>query len=167
MHTLALIGTTLFIVGLTVLIFYIKHRETDIKRWLTRRSHYKERQEYIQTHHHALMDSLREHPLTIYIDDELDESHRVAEEQYAQQGLEYLWYLEKSHELVRLAGHTMPFNDEFAQRLIHAYSLLRYQFLREVAPLQSCCRPVISYLCQLLQPHIDSETRVRQRALNK
>lgn len=166
MHTLVLVGISLVIAGIIVSIFLIKRRETDIKRWLTRRSHYEERQDYVVKHHHALMDSLREHHLTIYIDDALDESHRVAEEKYAKQGLEYLWYLEKSYELVRLTGHTMPFNNEFAQRLIYSYCLVRYQLLREVSPLTSG-RRVISYLYEILQPRIDRETRVRQRALNK
>ena len=166
MNALGLIVVTLFVVGITPLIFFVKSREAVIKRWLTRRSHYYERQQYVTVHHQELMASMVEHQLTVYIDDELDESHRLAEEKYAQEGLEYLWYLEKSDELTRLTGHTMPFNNEFTQRLINAYCLVRYQLLREVCVFPRCML-VIYYLYQLLQPRINSETRVRQRALNK
>lgn len=166
MNALGLIVATLFIVSIVPLIFFVKSREAVIKRWLTRRSHYYERQQYVTAHHQELMTSMVEHQLTVYIDDELDESHRLAEEKYTQEGLEYLWYLEKSDELTRLTGHTMPFNNEFTQRLINAYCLVRYQLLRET-PMLHRCMPVICYLCQLLQPRIDRETRVRQRALNK
>ena len=166
MNALGLIVATLFIVSITPLIFFVKSREATIKRWLTRRSHYYERQQYVTAHHQELMASMVENQLTVYIDDELDESHRLAEEKYTQEGLEYLWYLEKSDDLTRLTGHKIPFNNEFTQRLINAYCLVRYQLLREVCVLPHCV-PVICYLHQLLQPCIDRETRVIQRALNK
>lgn len=158
-------SVTLFTMGMVAMMMFIKSKENAIQRWRLLRHHRLERENYIRVHGDELMDALTKHQLTIYIDGELDDAHARAEEQYARANMDYLWYQEKSYQQARLHGHTMPFNDHFVQLLIRQYCLPRWWLISQLCKQGSTL--IVPYLYQLMQPHIDLETRRRQRALMK
>lgn len=165
MDSLWLFSVCLFIGGVAAMMAYLKSKEDDIQRWRLRRHHRREREDYVATHGDELMSALTRHQLIIYIDTELDEAHDKAAREYARMNMDYLYHLEKSHELVRLEGHQMPFNDQFAQLLIHRYCMPRWWLITQLC--KSGSSLVMPYLFQLMKPRIDRETRPRQRALIK
>jgi len=165
MDTLWILSVLLFIAVTGSMMFFLRSKEDVIRRWCFRRHHRLEREDYIRCHGDELMSALTKHQLTIYVDKELDEAHEEGERKYTAMNMAYLYHMEKSYETVRLEGHLMPFNDQFARLLIHQYCLPRWWLITQLCKRGSAL--VLPYLYQLMQPRIDRETRPDQRAQMK
>jgi len=128
---------TLFTLGAAFMILYLRSHQDSIKIWRIRRAHRLEREAYIREHGAALMESMRHHQLTVYVDAELDEAH--------------------------LEGHLFLFNDHFAEKLIRQFCLPRWWLVTQLC--RESISIIFPYLYYLMRPRVDRQTRPRQRAL--
>ncbi len=146
------------------MMLYLRSHQDNIRIWRIRRAHRLERETYVRAHKEELMEAMRHHQLTVYVDPELDTAHDNAEARYAQDGMSYLWHLERTDEQVQIEGHLFLFNKDFAERLIQAFCLPRWWLITQVCN-EDCLALIFPYLSYVMQPYVDRETRPQQRAM--
>jgi hypothetical protein len=120
---------TVFIIIISSIVIYgtVYKREIHMRQILN--SLRRERCAYLREERKAVHQTLCTYPLTIYLDEELDHMHEVARREYEKEGLEYLYHLEKSYELVMLHGHRLSLDMPLANQLIADFCLDRHLLL--------------------------------------
>lgn len=169
--------TALFIIiAATIVIGATLYKERIIE-WQIRRGIKQARREYLVKEGEAIQKRLCERQLTIHIDEELDEMHRLASAEYEKKGMVYHWYPESSSELIWLNGLTCSFDIPCIKEIISTFCGTRYFFIYRLMERVMPAHPdraivrarydaiyhILTLLTRLLLPITDRTTRKEQR----